>query len=52
MEQTTPTIRLTFRVVVTHYIEGYMPLVLRWNVLVNLRFRHADFKRLRNRSLM
>ena len=32
--------------------KGYMPLVLRWNLLVSLRFRHADFIRLRNRSLM
>ena len=54
MEQTTPTIRLTFRVVVTRYTlyKGYMPLVSRQNLLVRLRFRHADFKRMRNRSLM
>ena len=47
MEQTTPTIRLTFRVVVTHYTKVTFPLVSRWNLLVRLRFRHADFKRLR-----
>ena len=29
-----------------------MPLVSRRNLLVRLRFRHADFKRLRNQSLM
>ena len=29
--------------------KGYMPLVSRWNLLVRLRFCHADFKRLRNR---
>ena len=52
MEQTTPTIRLTFRVVVTYYTKVTFPLVSRWNLLVRLRFRHADFKRLRNRSLM
>ena len=52
MEQTAATIRLTFRVVVTHNTKVTFPLVSRWNLLVRLRFRHADLKILRNRSLM